>query len=238
MPQLIELLCSDALYLRRRFSMPMYQPSQFKAKDSAHAARIMREYPFASLISCDDEGLPFISHIPLHLIAVGEDPTQWRLLGHVARPNPHWKYLAARPQAVVTFIGPQAYMSPKVYADLARVPTWSYLAVHAVVKAHLLDGAEAKDALLKQLIADHEPPYAQQWKDLGQEFQHKMLMGITAFELSVEQLECKIKINQHRPESHVAMHAAYVKGGEQEQALAQWMLDLGMVAAATGASLP
>jgi transcriptional regulator len=218
--------------------MPMYRPPQFKAKEIAHAARIMREYPFASLISCDDDGLPFVSHIPLHLLETGEDATRWKLLGHVAKPNQHWKYLAARPQSVVTFLGPQAYMSPKVYPDLARVPTWSYLAVHAVVKARILEGTDAKDALLKQLIADHEPLYAQQWIDLGEEYQHKMLAGIVAFELSIGRLECKIKINQHRPEAHVAMHAAYSQGREQEQALAQWMLDLGMVAAATGASLP
>jgi transcriptional regulator len=209
--------------------MPMYQPPQFKAKDPAHALRIMREYPFASLISCDDEGLPFVSHIPMHVVEQGEGVM---LLGHVAKPNPHWKYLVVRPRAVVTFMGPQAYMSPKVYPDLARVPTWSYLAVHAVVQARLLEGHEAKDALLKQLIADHEPPYAQQWIDLGQEYQHKMLQGIVAFELAVETLECKIKVNQHRPESHVAMHAIYAQGSEQEQQLAAWMRDLGMVLAA------
>jgi transcriptional regulator len=207
----------------------MYLPPQFKAKDPAHALRIMREHPFASLISCDEEGLPFVSHIPLHVVERGEDVI---LLGHVAKPNPHWKYLAARPRAVVTFMGPQAYMSPKVYADLARVPTWSYLAVHAVVQARLLEGNESKDALLKQLIADHEPPYAQQWIDLGEEYQHKMLQGIVAFELKVETLECKIKINQHRPESHAAMHAIYAQGNEQEQRLAAWMRDLGMVPSA------
>jgi transcriptional regulator len=211
--------------------MPMYEPPQFKSKDAAHAARIMREHPFASLISNDDEALPFVSHIPLHLVAPSDDTAQWKLLGHVAKPNPHWRYLQARPRAVVTFMGPQAYMSPKVYADLARVPTWSYLAVHGVVNARLLEGNEAKDALLKQLIGDHEPPYAQQWIDLGEEFQHKMLAGIVAFELSIESLQCKIKINQHRPEAHAAMHERYAQGNEPERQLAQWMRDLGLVKA-------
>ncbi|NJM43911.1 MAG: FMN-binding negative transcriptional regulator [Brachymonas sp.] len=205
----------------------MYQPPQFKSTDSAHAVRIMREHPFASLISNDDAGLPFVSHIPLHLLASGDDVTQWKLLGHVAKPNPHWRYLAARPKALVTFMGPQAYMSPAVYLIGARA-TWSYLAVHAVVQARILEGNEAKDALLKALIADHEPAYAQQWIDLGQAYQHKMLQGIVAFELAIESLECKIKINQHRPESHAAMHAAYTQGSAQEKALAAWMQDLGL----------
>ena len=203
----------------------MYLPPQFNAKDLAHACELMRAYPFASLISTDETGLPFVSHIPLHLEARGE---QLVLLGHVAKANPHWRYLTERPQAVVTFMGPQAYMSPSVYPDLARVPTWSYLAVHCTVQTQFLEGDTAKDALLKQLIADHEPAYAAQWRALGEEFAHKMLAGIVAFELQVTDLQCKLKINQHRPESHAAMKALYAAGNEDERALAAWMERLGL----------
>jgi transcriptional regulator len=128
------------------------------------------------------------------------------------------------------FMGPQAYMSPGVYPDLQRVPTWTYLAVHAHVRARLLDGEEAKDALLKQLINDHEPDYAAQWRALPESYTQGMLNGIVAFELTFLDVQTKVKINQHRPESHAAMHAAYAQGNAQEQALAQWMQRLGMVA--------
>ena len=198
----------------------MYMPPQFNSKDTAHALKVMQDYPFASLISNDDDGLPFITHLPLHPEMQGE---QMVLLGHCAKPNPHWRYLQARPQAVVTFMGPHAYMSPSVYPDLARVPTWNYLAVHCVVTATIVDTPQAKDALLKKLIGDHEPPYAQQWRDLGEEYQHKMLTGIVAFELRVNKLECKLKINQHRPEARAVMHKQYAQGSEHERALAQWM---------------
>ena len=56
-----------------------------------------------------------------------------------------------------------------------------------------------------------------------------MLAGITAFELEVRSLECKVKLNQHRPESHAEQHAAYAQGSEQERQLAQWMQRLGLV---------
>ena len=203
----------------------MYLPPQFKAKNRADAAALVRDHPFASLISNDDAGVPFVSHLPLHLVDAGD---QWTLLGHCAKPNPHWRYLQTRPQAVVTFMGPHAYMSPKVYPDLARVPTWNYLAVHCVVTARVLDDPAAKDALLKKLIGDHEPPYAQQWRDLGEDFQHKMLAGIVAFELAVDKMDCKLKINQHRPEAFAGMRAAYAQGTENERALAAWMERLGM----------
>ena len=204
----------------------MYLPPQFNAKDEAHALAIMRAHPFASLISMDDEGAPFVTHLPFHLIRRDD---QHVLLGHCAKPNPHWRYLQSRPQALVNFMGPQAYMSPQVYPDLTRVPTWSYLAVNVKVEARLVEDPQAKDRLLKQLIGDHEPAYAAQWRGLAEDYQHKMLNGIVAFELCITEMQCKLKLNQHRPESHAAMHAAYAQGSPSEQALAEWMIKLGMV---------
>ena len=203
----------------------MYLPQHFDSKEKAHACALMREHSFASLISTDDSGLAYVSHIPLHLQERGE---QLVLLGHVAKPNPHWRYLQARPQALVTFLGPHAYMSPQVYPDLVRVPTWTYLAVHCTVQASLVQDPQAKDSLLKTLIADHEPAYAAQWRGLGEEFQQKMLSGIVGFELLITDLQCKLKLNQHRPEAHEAMKAVYAGGTEQERALARWMDKLGL----------
>jgi transcriptional regulator len=204
---------------------PMYQPPQFKSADPDIAAQLMRERPFASLISNDDAGLPFVTHLPLHL---EQRNGSFVLLGHCAKPNPHWRYLQERPAAVVTFLGPHAYMSPKIYPDLARVPSWTYLAVHCTVSATLIHDPLAKDRLLKKLIGDHEPAYAAQWRGLGDEFAQKMLAGIVAFELAVVDLQCKLKLNQHRPESHAKLQAAYAQGNDDERDLAQWMSRLGL----------
>jgi len=204
----------------------VYLPLQFKAKDEAHALALMRAHPFANLISVDDEGFPVVTHIPLHLT---HRNAQYVLQGHCAKANPHWRYLQSRPQALVTFMGPQAYMSPKVYPDITRVPTWNYLSVHAKVEASLVEDLGAKDRLLKPLIGDHEPPYAAQWRGLAEDYQSKMLNAIVAFELRITELQCAIKLNQHRPEAHMAMHAAYAQGNTDEQALAEWMVKLGMV---------
>lgn len=198
----------------------MYLPPQFKSSDRDSARALMRGHSFASLISNDDEGLPFITHLPLHLDERGDE---WVLLGHVAKPNPHWRHLRARPRAVVTFLGPHAYLSPKVYPDLARVPSWNYLALHCTVEASLIEDAQAKDGLLKKLIADHEPAYAAQWQGLDPEFAQKMLGGIVGFELRVSDWQCKLKLNQHRPEAGAALRALYAQGNENERALADWM---------------
>ena len=204
----------------------MYQPPHFKSTDRAIAAELIRANVFASLISSDDDGLPFVTHLPLHLEeARGESFT---LHGHCAKPNPHWRYLQARPTAVVTFLGPHAYLSPQVYPDLARVPSWNYLAVHCTVRARLVEEPDAKDALLKKLIGDHEPAYARQWRAMDPELAQKLLAGIVGFELEVLELQCKLKLNQHRPEAHAVMKATYAAGNENQRELALWMDRLGM----------
>ena len=209
----------------------MYNPPPFASQDPRIAARLMREHPLASLVTLDDAGQPFVTHLPLHL---AEEGGGFVLLGHVARPNPAWQHLAARPRATVTFLGPHAYMSPGVYPDAARVPTWNYLAVHCTVTARLLapDDADGKERLLKALIGDHEPAYAAQWRSLDADFQRRMLDDVVAFELAVDGWQCKLKLNQHRPQAHAAMHAAYAAGTPEQQALANWMRALGMAPAA------
>lgn len=204
----------------------MYLPPQFRTDDPTLAAQLMRDHPFASLVSNDDAGRPFVTHLPLHLHVAEEG--SFKLLGHCARANPHWRYLLARPEALVTFLGPHAYQSPRIYPDLKRVPSWNYLAVHCQVRARLLDESTDKDTLLKSLIGDHEPAYAQQWRDLDHAFTQQMLAGIAAFELTVTRWDGKLKLNQHRPESHAALHGIYAAGGEQERALAAWMERLGL----------
>jgi transcriptional regulator len=205
--------------------MSLYEPSQFKSVDPAAAADLMRAYPLASLISNDDEGFPFVSHLPLHVEASADAFVLW---GHCAEPNPHWRYLRARPDALVVFMGPHGYLSPKVYPDRQRVPTWNYLTVHCKVAARLVEEPGEKDSLLKKLIGDHEPAYAEQWRSLGEEFAQKMLAGIVGFELRVTEWQCKIKLNQHRKEAHATMREAYMAGSENERAMLAWMDRLGM----------
>ncbi|MEY3872482.1 MAG: hypothetical protein RLZZ296_1477 [Pseudomonadota bacterium] len=206
----------------------MYLPKNFKGEWAEHAAPLMRADPFASLISTDDAGLPFVTHLPLLLDDEQADQADSKpaLLGHVARGNPHWRFLQARPKAVVTFLGAHAYLSPQVYPDLARVPTWNYLAVHCTVEAVLIDEPKAKDVLLKKLIGNHEPAYAAQWRALDADYQRKMLAGIVGFELRVTAFECKLKLNQHRPEAHDATLRMYESGSSHQRTLAEWMVRL------------
>jgi transcriptional regulator len=92
-----------------------------------------------------------------------------------------------------------------------------------------MEGEAAKDALLKQLIADHEPAYADQWRALPDSYTEPMLNGIVAFEMKILDIQSKVKLNQHRKEAHAKMHDLYASGTVAEKELAAWMRKLGMV---------
>ena len=203
----------------------MYLPKHFEQTDQALALEVMRAHNFAVMVSNDDAGVPYATHLP---VVVAERDGAIVIEGHVAKPNPHWRYLQARPEVLVMFQGPHAYMSPGVYPDLARVPTWTYIAVHAYGSATLIEDEAGKDGFLKRLIGLHEPAYADQWRSLEPDFQSKMLSGITAFSIAVTKLQPKFKLNQHRPVAHAKMKEIYAAGTPDEQALAQWMTRLGM----------
>jgi len=175
----------------------MYNPRHFQMNDAAMAAKLIAENPLSTLIGPDAQGRSFATHVPLTLIEEGEGA--WQLEGHMARANPHWEWLNAQSEVLAVFTGPDAYISPSFYDTKLAVPTWNYLAVHAYGTLEIIDEPEAKDALLKRLIAKHDEPYIEQWNnDLPEDFKSKLLGAIVGFRLRVTRWEGKAKISQNR----------------------------------------
>jgi transcriptional regulator len=107
----------------------MYIPRHFDVTDPAWNHALIRAHSFAVMITADDVGTPFATHLPFLL-----DDTRGpkgTLRGHVARGNPHWRYLASGRPTLVVFARAHAYVSPSWYASGPAVPTWNYVAVHA-----------------------------------------------------------------------------------------------------------
>lgn len=206
----------------------MYIPKHFEAPDRASTLKVIRDYPFAMLISTDADGSPIATPLPVAVSATADEGEQTTLHFHVARANPHAALLSANARTMIAFSGPHAYMSPRVYPDLKRVPTWNYIAVHAYGELTEVPGDAAKDDFLKFLIGIHEPAYADQWRGLDEKYQTMMLGAISAFQLRVTRLQSKFKINQHRTEAHASMKTIYAAGSPDEQVLGKWMERLGL----------
>src|SRR5438105_8078807 len=104
----------------------MYIPAAFRESRPEALHALIRAHSFGTLISVVDSEL-FATHMPFLLDADrGRNGT---LVGHLARPNPHWHSFGSL--ALAIFQGPHAYVSPSWYATDQAVPTWNYTAVHA-----------------------------------------------------------------------------------------------------------
>ena len=172
----------------------MYIPEHFHVREQSDAIRFMRANPFAILIS-DADGEPFATHVP---VAVEEAEEQIILRGHVAKANPHWRYLEQRPSCLIIFHGPHAYVSPSNYSTREAVPTWNYGAVHVYGKARVYSEPQELLPMLHQLIGTFEAAYADQWAELSQTYRDRMLSHIVGFEIVATRIEAKLKLSQNR----------------------------------------
>lgn len=176
----------------------MYVPRHFEVSDTAWCHALMRAQSFATMITADDGGAPFATHLPVLLDATrGPLGT---LRGHVARANPHWRYLAAGRPTLVVFAGAHAYVSPSWYATHPSVPTWNYVAVHASGVGALVEDAARVRALLADLVRAYEGAGGTAWSldALPEDYMAGMQRGIVAFEIPIDRLEGKAKLSQNR----------------------------------------
>jgi transcriptional regulator len=176
--------------------MSVYLPPSFKAHDGAAIEQVIREHPFATLITgTSDE--PLVSHVPLLFEADGTP--QGTLIGHMARANPHWRHFGEG-STLAIFHGPHAYVSPSWYTKpAAMVPTWNYVVAHVRGSMALIDDQEQKHAMVRQLTGHFESGRAAPWQlQLDGERLAAMLGGIVGFCMTIERIDGKFKLSQNR----------------------------------------
>lgn len=177
----------------------MYNPPAFREDrpDILHA--LIRQARLALLVSNGAAGVPEMTHLPLVLDAAGG-----RLLGHVARANPHWQSLRTAGRAIAVFTGVEGYVSPNWYPSKAEhhrvVPTWNYEAVHAEGPVEVIEEPAALHALVSRQTAQFEAAQPRPWTvaDAPAPFVAGQLKGIVGVVLTILRLEGKRKLSQNR----------------------------------------
>ncbi len=173
----------------------MYLPSAFAVNDLAVLHDFMEQYSFATLVT-QHSGEMIASHIPF-VLDRNAGPHSC-LHGHLAARNPQLAHLASGSQALVIFQGPHSYISPSWYAMPHNVPTWNYTAVHASGVPRMMDRA-ALIVLLKELVHQNEKSFEQPWDfDPEASWIQNLLPAIEGFEVPIQQLQGKFKLNQNR----------------------------------------
>jgi transcriptional regulator len=179
----------------------MYVQEQFKFAESA-AVALMRDNPFAALVSHDAAGL-MATHLPTTVKPDGDNVV---IEAHLARGNPHWRRLAAAlaPEVMMIFGGPDAYIRPGWYPakaeDGKQVPTWNYAIVHAYGTAEIVDDGAWLLRHVRELSEQQESPYEVPWRtgDAPAGYIEAMSRGIVGLRVSVTRLEAKAKMSQNR----------------------------------------
>jgi transcriptional regulator len=174
----------------------IYTPSTFSARDETAIARLVRDHPFATLITPGNPE-PFISHLPLELAS--DRGPHGTLLGHMARANPHWRHFGDA-ASIAVFHGPHAYVSPSWYVEPATaVPTWNYAVVHVHgMAAPMSDPAETR-ALLDRLVRRYEGTRPRPWQlQLEGRPLEVLLEAIVGFHVRIERIDAKLKLSQNR----------------------------------------
>jgi transcriptional regulator len=173
----------------------MYTPKLNLLTDQQEAMSFMQRFSFATIVTVKD-GIPSATHLPF---IVSQRDGKIILTSHFAKVNPQaTEILGCKP--LVIFSEPHAYISPRHYESEQNVPTWNYMAVHAYGAASIIDSPDAKAQLLEQTIKFYEADYLRQWDALPREYRHKMMNGITGFEIVIDELQSKKKLSQNRSE--------------------------------------
>lgn len=181
----------------------MYRPDDFRIDDPETLYALIRENPFATLVSMGADGLT-ASHLPLILNT--NDSTSIRLEGHFARANSHWRELEFAKEVLAIFQGPAGYITPSWYASKREhgkvVPTWNYAIIHTHCTPKIMDDRDWLVRHVSQLTDQQEDGVSQPWSvdDAPEGYISALSRGIVGVELQVSRLEGKWKMSQNRPE--------------------------------------
>jgi len=181
----------------------MYTPSHFQMDDAA-ALALVQDRPFATLVSLGDGGL---LSTPLPMLLDRDAADGPRLVGHIARANPHWRQFDPAVPSLAIFQGGDGYVSPNWYPSKAAhhkvVPTWNYRAVHVHGRLSVVETPETLLDIVRRLTDRFETEQPVPWhvSDAPADYIAANLRGIVGLALTIDRVEGKAKLSQNRDEA-------------------------------------
>jgi transcriptional regulator len=169
----------------------MYPPPHHQTDDKQKMITLIREYPFAMLVSVLDDK-PIVTHIPIIY-----DEEMGKLVAHIDKFNPQLETLANGSEVTVVFKGPDTYISPSIYTT-KQLPTWNYIIVHITGTVSLInDPNEAKDTMIAmtKFLEGKEQRFVLEKENTR--MQHSVNY-IQAFDITITDWEGKFKLSQDK----------------------------------------
>lgn len=170
----------------------MHPNPLFRSEDRPLLESLIDEVGFGMVFAGTPDG-PRVAHTPL--LSTGDGAVQF----HLSRGNGLARWLDGE-TALIVVNGPDAYVSPRWYADRATVPTWDYVALELEGRVRRME-REGLDAFLYALIEKHEGRLGgEQWSagETPRPMWDKLLTGIVGFELEVLAWRPTLKLSQKK----------------------------------------
>ncbi|MEE1877423.1 FMN-binding negative transcriptional regulator [Altererythrobacter litoralis] len=198
----------------------MHPNPLFRSDDRALLEALIDEIGFGMVFLTTPDG-PRVAHTPL--LSTGDGAVQF----HLARGNAITRHLDGS-TALVVVNGPDAYVSPRWYADRATVPTWDYVALELEGRVRRMDD-EGLEAFLYSLIERFEGRLGgEQWSadETPESIWNSLFRGIVGFEMEILAWRPTLKMSQKKsPEERERIAAGLAENGSP--ALAHLMRTLG-----------
>ncbi len=182
--------------------------------------QLIQDFPLGLLISNFD-GKVESNYLPMLAKIENEELV---LTTHLARSNPQWKNLGA--EVLVSFQGPNRYISPTMYKGQNNVPTWNYAAVQITGKPEIVTSGPDIKEILNESVEYFESRNGTHWKyNLPASLQEKLesaIIGLKIKSLSV----AKFKLSQNRNDEDYDAVLNYLKSSSKtsDQVLWDWMI--------------
>ncbi len=190
----------------------MRHTPSFELTDPDEVARLIRENPWATIVSSTSNGL-VASHYPV-LIDDSAPAGTLAIVSHVGRPDEKLHEWGEH-EVLVIIQGPHGYISPGWYDPSPAVPTWNFVTAHLYGVPELL-GPEENLRVLEQLVDHFEDRMPEPRRMRGtlenSEYADRISAGTVGFRLPVARFVAKLKMSQNRPDETVARIVSELEG--------------------------
>jgi transcriptional regulator len=203
----------------------MYPPPYFTETDMDKLHDLIDRFSFATLLTSND-GVVDATHLPL-LLERGLNG-KGRLLGHMARANPQWRYMDSK-SVLAIFNGPDCYISPTWYQAPQVVPTWNYVTVHVRGRMFIKDDHSKLLEIVRRYVEFYESKMASPWSLDNQQsgFIDSLLASIIGFTIEIDSIQGNLKLSQnHEPERRRRVIRELQADGRTDQVLIAEMMKM------------
>lgn len=199
-----------------------YPPPEYRVTDPGAAIALMREHPFAHVITAQRELC--VTRLPV--LADVEDGRAVCLRGHFDARNPQAAELDGAPM-LVAFSGPAAYVSPNWRADKTKGGTYDYEEVQVHGRARAVHDLAFFTQLIDDLSALLEPQHAEigdypTWQTPKAPRGHldRQVALVTPFVVEIDRIDTIAKLHQNFPDADRLSVADHLSRSRRDDARA------------------